>query len=558
MNRRIFFTVLGIGILMAGFVSPANAQMSIVGINPVEGTVGTEVTVYGAGFGVKQGEVLIGVEKCKVLEWSDSQITCEVPKPQAPDEYTLTVLRQGDKKPAEPLTFSYFAMRQPKIFPGDLAQEGVTVTVLGAFFGEKKGDIRLGYLEGGAGGEVVIESPKIVDWSMEEIRFEIPTGMVGKFVLKVSNEVGAGYALLDLGGGMPQSGSIPDPAGWPEGVGWHSRNNGSGVWFKGKFYVFYLNNPALFWDHPTVQCRIFNPTTGSFDSCPGTMPTLYTEAIPVTVVVKDAAGVDKELWLFHVTGSKTILFSRFNGSEWLWIPWAQGLSQTPPVVDWYVTDDMTFEPAAVFNPVTLRVTLYVTYQTHINFATTSDGVHWVHSGAVWPYSDSGLSAVYHQGSVNGKPYDTILAFQDNLGQDFLYYLKDGGVGGVVDQYIIASCSHRASLVNLDNDPAGGVAMIYKWGSDVDSAAIRTLDPNGVWSDASILFTLPDLDAWQGDYDMTYLEQQGYLAETGAIIQWPDGTRHLMLFYLYDWDTWMADENDYTGPFWKMVDVRTLN
>ncbi len=76
MNKRVFLTALWIGVFMAGFVSPANAQRGITTIYPLEGTVGTEVTIYGAGFGAKQGEVLIGEDKCKVQEWSDSQITC--------------------------------------------------------------------------------------------------------------------------------------------------------------------------------------------------------------------------------------------------------------------------------------------------------------------------------------------------------------------------------------------------------------------------------------------------------------------------------------------------
>jgi hypothetical protein len=547
MNKSILLTAFWISALLLGIISPTLAQgpTSITAVNPIEGTVGTEVTIHGAGFGAKHGEVLIGEEKCKVQEWSDSQITCEVYKPQAPGEYTLTVLRQGDKKPAEPLTFSYFAMRQPNLLQGELAQDGDTVTVLGAFFGDKKGEIRIGYLEGGAGGEVVIEKQKIVDWSMDAIRFEIPAGLIGKFVLKVSNQVGAGFALLDLGGGTALLGDIPNPQGWPEGQGFHSENTGSGVWFKGNFYVFYLTNPT--WpDHPTVQCKIFDPASGNFASCPGTMPNLYTYAIPVTVVTKDAAGQDKELWLFHVTGSKTILFSRFDGSNWLWIPWAGGLSQTPPTVDWYVTDEKNYAPAAVFNPVTRQVTLYVTYQGHINFAQTSNGETWTHAGAIYPSSAGGLSAVYHQGSVNGNPYDTLLTFVDGTGQDFVYYLKDQGHGGFIHQYLLYH-SGQASLVNLDNDPAGEVALVY---NSTNTTMIRKL-VNDVFSDETAIFTLVDLGTGQGYY---YWSGK----PTAAIIQWPDATHHLMLFYTYSWEVWMADDYDYVGPFCKIVDVETLD
>jgi hypothetical protein len=191
---------LWIGVLLVGLVSPVQAQAGISGVNPVEGTVGTVATITGSGFGEKHGEVLLGTEKSKVLAWSDSEITFMVDKPQQPDEYAITVLLQGDKKPAEPLTFEAFAMRRPRIAPGDagLIRDGNTVTILGQFFGDKKDTLRVGYLEGEAGGEVVIEDPKILDWSMNTIRFELPDGLTGSFVLAVRNKVGTGLALLDL------------------------------------------------------------------------------------------------------------------------------------------------------------------------------------------------------------------------------------------------------------------------------------------------------------------------------------------------------------------------
>jgi hypothetical protein len=518
--------------------APAKAQGGITGISPAEGTVGTQVTISGSGFGEKQGEVLIGEEKCKVQAWSDSQITCEVHKPQASGDYPLTVLRQGDKKPAEPLTFSYFTMQRPKIFPGELAQDGVTVTVLGEFFGDKKGEIRVGYLEGGAGGEVVIADPKIVDWSMEAIRFEIPAGLVGKFVLKVGNQVGGDFALLDLGGGTPLLGELQDPAGWG---GFRARNNGSGVWFKGNFYVFYLNNPSWFYDHPIVRCRIFTPATGSFDNCPGTLPTMYTEAIPVSLVVGD------ELWLFHVTGSRTILYSRYDGSDWLSIPYEGTVSKTPKIL-WYTTDKMNFHPAVVYNPVTGRVTMYHTYETHVVWSYTDDGETWHHGGDIYNYSAGGLSAVYHEGVITGSPYDTLLLFHDNVGQKFVYYLKDGVR---VYQWMTTE-GHSHALVDLDDNPSGKIAMIYKrYEGDgltgEDKAYVRELANPG-WRLPELVFTFPDLGSGMGRYLFSNTDL------TGAISLWPDGTRRLMLFYCYDISAWYADDDDYTGPWWRMADI----
>jgi len=543
MDKKSLLTALWIGILLASFLSPvpAHAQAVITGVSPMEGTVGTLVTVSGAGFGVKQGEVLIGEEKCKVQAWSDSQITCEVHKPQAPGDYSLTVLRQGDKKPAEPLTFSYFTVQQPKIYPGELAQDGVTVTVLGAFFGDKKGEVRLGYLESGAGGEVVIEDAKIVDWSMEAIRFEIPAGLVGMFVLKVSNAVGVGFALLDLGGGTPLLREISDPAGWG---GFEARDNGSGVWFKGNFYVFYLNNPWSVFDHPIVQCRIFKPATGSFYSCPGTMPAMGTEAIPVSLVVGD------ELWLFHVTGSRTILYSRFDGTDWLSIPWEGTVSKTPKIL-WYTTDEMVFHPAVVYNPATGRVTMYHTYETFIVWSYTDDGVTWHHGGEVTPrpYSNGSLSAVYHEGVINGKSYDTLLLFHDNVGQVFVFYIKDGVRVGYWMTTDVEG--HRGSLVDLDDDPSGEIAYLYSRG---DTAYIRKLSRTGVWQEPEVALTLPEISLFWGEWQLAQ-----WVDLSGAISLWPDGTRRLILFYCYEIGGWYWDlfPGEYSGPWMRFLDIENL-
>lgn len=546
MDKRSLLTALWIGVLLASFLSPvpAHAQAVITGVSPMEGTVGTELTISGAGFGAKQGEVLIGEEKCKVQAWSDSQITCEVHKPQAPGDYSLTVLRQGDKKPAEPLTFSYFTVQQPKIYPGELAQDGVTVTVLGAFFGDKKGEVRLGYLEDGAGGEVVIEDAKIVDWSMEAIRFEIPAGLVGMFVLKVSNAVGVGFALLDLGGGTPLLRAVPPAAGWGEGK---ARNNGSGVWFKGNFYVFYLNNP-IWYEHPIVQCQIFKPATGSFTSCPGTLPAIATEAIPVSLVVGD------ELWLFHVTGSNTILYSRYDGSDWLSIPWEGTVSKTPKIL-WYTADADNIHPAVVYNPATGRVTMYHTYETYIIWSYTDDGVTWHHGGAVTPrpYSNGGLSAVYHEGVINGQPYDTLLLFHDNVGQKFVFYIKDGVRVG----YWKTTEGLSHALVDLDGDPSGEVAMIFKrYDGDEQSGVwngyVRKLDRTGVWQDPKLVLTFPD-----PGYGLWIYRFSDDIDFTGAIGLWPDSTRHLMLFYCYEFDYLFSHDAEYQGPYRRFADIENL-
>ena len=106
MTRKLLILALAIVLFtLTGAMGVAAA--GITGVSPAEGTLGTEVTITGSGFGEKTGEVLLGGEKCKVLDWSDTEITCEVFRPVPAGEYTIMVLVQGDKKNPEPMTFPH-------------------------------------------------------------------------------------------------------------------------------------------------------------------------------------------------------------------------------------------------------------------------------------------------------------------------------------------------------------------------------------------------------------------------------------------------------------------
>ncbi len=185
MSKRRLLVDVWVCFVLLSFLSAAHAD--IFAISPIEGTVGTQLTLSGSGFGGKQGAVLVGDERCKVLDWDNTRIVCLITKPQPPRIYTVTVSVQGNKKRSEPMTFSYFAMRGPRIIPPDppsLALEGDTVILNGAFFGDKNGDVTL--LESGRN----IEKAKVVDWTMDTIRFELPRELTGVRILRVSNDEG--------------------------------------------------------------------------------------------------------------------------------------------------------------------------------------------------------------------------------------------------------------------------------------------------------------------------------------------------------------------------------
>ena len=144
MNRKIFLTALWICALLVGIVSPAPAQSlaDIAAVTPWEGTVGAQATITGTGFGEKRGEVLLGTEKCKLLVWSDTEITFLVDKPQPYGKYTLTVLLHADKQPTEPLTIYPFIIQRPQITVSDppavLVPDGELLTIEGSSLAIRK------------------------------------------------------------------------------------------------------------------------------------------------------------------------------------------------------------------------------------------------------------------------------------------------------------------------------------------------------------------------------------------------------------------------------------
>jgi len=391
MNKRIFLIAALVSALLFCYVSPA--QAGIADVSPAEGTVGTEVMLSGSGFGAKHGEVLLGEEKCKVLEWDDDEITFVVDKPQPPGEYTITVLAQGDKKPSAPVTSAPFTIRSPEIIPAatptGLIWDGEAVTIQGAFFGDKKGDVYVAH----RAGEVQIESVKILDWSMDAIRFEIPKKLEpapGTYILAVKNAVGVDYRIIDLNpGGPPMLGGSPGIGGEP------INTTSSGVYFKGKFYVFSVKWACglICGDARRIQMRTFtNGQLSAFMS----IPKGETNAAVVPLVVKDTAGVEK-LWVFHTGTGGQIWYNTYDGTSW---GKSDGWFQIPGVAT-----RSTWEVAPVYDPSSHRIAVYHEYQ---------DYIHWVVSydfGNSWFIWDTGKVVGF--GTISTAPGATI--YQDSTG-----------------------------------------------------------------------------------------------------------------------------------------------
>ncbi len=444
MNKRWFVAGLFVCALLLAFVWPAQAG-GILGASPAEGTLGSIITIAGAGFGNKQGEVLIGEEKCRVLDWSDGQITCLIEKPQPTGEYTLTVLAQGDKKPAQSMTYTPFTMRAPQIIPADtpsgLLWDGTAVTIQGAFFGDKKGEVYIVHRE----GEIMVESAKVLDWSMDSIRFAIPKKLepaYTTYILAVKNAVGLDYRVIEL---APDE---PPMLGSPPGIGGEPVDaNSSGIYFNGKFYIFSVKWACglICGDAHRIQMRtLTNGQLSAFLPIPNTQ----TNAAVVPMVVND------KLWVFYTGQSGKLWYNIYDGSAWAV---SNGWIQIPNVStrnDW--------EIAAVFNPLLHRIIVYHEYQDYLNMVYTDNyGADWIDMGKVVGFGTISTppgAMIYPETPAF---YKVMLAVGDSTPalvkahQGHVYQSYDGG--GFSKVLDIGPVWGRPFLMDLSAD---SIALIY--------------------------------------------------------------------------------------------------
>jgi hypothetical protein len=173
-------------------------RYSAPALSPTEGTIGTQITITGLGFGSKKGKVLLGdvaAKKDKALKvvadgWHDDHITCtetKLPEGSYSTPFDVTIITKS--KPAETFSLeSAFTVKlpEPVIDPdvNDHAAGGQKITITGNFFGTKKGKVYLEYFGKN-------KNCKVTDWNMNSITFLVPKKLVeGKYPLNITNKVG--------------------------------------------------------------------------------------------------------------------------------------------------------------------------------------------------------------------------------------------------------------------------------------------------------------------------------------------------------------------------------
>ena len=178
-----------------------------ISVLPNEGTIGTQLTIAGTGFGAKKGKVLIGDVTTKIAKdgWSDNTINCTVTKVLPPGEaHDVTIMAQPYKTTSLITIPGAFTVMNPKLDPLliDRGIPGTEMTITGNFFSTKKGRV---YLEYQKNGQIKKKNCKVTYWFMDaavglgEIRFVVPKGLEpGTYPLGVTNKVGGATTTFTI------------------------------------------------------------------------------------------------------------------------------------------------------------------------------------------------------------------------------------------------------------------------------------------------------------------------------------------------------------------------
>ena len=184
--------------ILAGETTTITGTYTQNPVFPGEGTIGSEITITGSGFGTKKGKVLLGNTPLTILGWGNDSIVCRLNKALAPGLYDVSIWPKGAKSPI--LQEDAFTVRLPQIssMNPDSGGSGDSITISGKFFSKKKGKI---YLSSTFDGKPKTKSCPVSGWDMDavtgtsQIVFTVPKGLPpGTYDLIVTNKIGSDTA----------------------------------------------------------------------------------------------------------------------------------------------------------------------------------------------------------------------------------------------------------------------------------------------------------------------------------------------------------------------------
>jgi len=158
-------------------------------VTPEAGTLGTELTIEGSGFGKSKGKVLIGGLALKIVEWTDTKIRGSLRKVPPAGVASDVVVQPKVPKGTSITEKGAFTVRGPEITSAPASGvpgSKTPLTIKGNFFTTKKGKVTL---ERGR----AVKSCKVGTWTMDTITFLVPSKMTAAtdYTLRVSNSLGS-------------------------------------------------------------------------------------------------------------------------------------------------------------------------------------------------------------------------------------------------------------------------------------------------------------------------------------------------------------------------------
>ncbi len=162
---------------------------------PTAGTVGTQITLNGSGFGAAGGKATLvdassgATTTLKVVTWSDAQVVATIPKMPKSGfmDYRVSFTPKGGSyiRMTQPFTFSQ--MELTAVTP-ETGAAGATVTIDGNYFGLKPGKVALRW-PNPKKPSFLAKSCKVTSWTMD------PTTGVSQAIVVVPKMAPGSYTL---------------------------------------------------------------------------------------------------------------------------------------------------------------------------------------------------------------------------------------------------------------------------------------------------------------------------------------------------------------------------
>ena len=487
----------------------AGGETDIPRVYPNLGTVGTEFTVSGWGFGEKKPMVFVGKSKSKVIAWSDSSIRCLLTRPMPPGDYDVTVRPASARLPATTFTNAFTVMPPQITFDENqepvLVSSGDPVTIEGSFFGNKRGKVTL------KGRQDQKVACRLLEWNMDSITFVIPSGLSGLWDLVVSNGVGSTFAYDCFLIGLLPTG--PDELDIIVDYTMSPENTCTGIYYNNQFWVFYPAHPSLYqsrlwpsgiwyrrggdWthQHPPDQERTVNPGGHEQETDNAVSPVIFDDHLFVFWV-----GRDKD---------QTINYAIYQGADLKGRDRWDGPHTIQGASSWG-------EVSPVYNPQLNRLELYYMNNNQIRWVFSNDGLKWSEIDTITSISSPSPPGATATQS-GGNKFQTALAYRSTDGDKITLAFLDNGV---VTQSIwvempgpnayVDITEERPFVTNLGN---GYLALLWK-GKDEHVNVIYYNEKNGTWGNK---------ESWS---DKTHW------FPTGAVNYQPSGTNLQGTFYIF--------------------------